>query len=393
MLFSEQKVVEAWITSFCGFCPVLISQFFNRYILAYWNSVIMNLEFIGYSSYYSLPLVVMTLTSSSWFVVVLAIDRFILIYLPHRAKSLMTIKRSYITVALIILFIVIFIVSFSTNWFVVDIDIDVCNGHWVIPNQTVYSDNTVYTPLFIQLPYVIYYAAFGILLQYLAPSIIIIVCNCFIISVLRNNRIANAATIGSRSKKRSSEIRLTKMIIAVNVLFLICNLPYNIFRILAGFVSESTIANLWIIANFFLMINVSSNIVIYSLFNAKLFGTISSFFGGFKCRNTCRSVKKVNQKVHVKVVVVSSLSSTCWTNNNYTFICISSLQYCIRPCIEFWVDCWASIVLKPIWLKPVYYERNYLYLFCPEFDPSSTWFFMCKLLYWCIIYCKVLQYI
>ena len=271
----------------------------------------MNLEFIGYSSYYSLPLVVMTLTSSSWFVVVLAIDRFILIYLPHKAKSLMTIKRSYITVALIILFIVIFIVSFSTDWFVVDIDIDVCNGHWVIPNQTVYSDGTVYTPLIHQLTYVMYSAAFGILLQYLAPSIIIIVCNCFIISVLRNNRIANAATIGSRSKKRSSEIRLTKMIIAVNVLFLICNLPYNIFRILAGFVSESTIANLWIIANFFLMINVSSNIVIYSLFNAKLFGTISSFLGGFKCRNTCRSVKKVNQKVHVKVVVVSSLSSTC----------------------------------------------------------------------------------
>ena len=216
----------------------------------------------------------------------------------------MTIKRSYITVALIVSFTAIFVLSFRTDWFVVNIDIDDCTGLWIFPKQIVNSDGTVYTPLVLQATYHIYYATFSILIQYLTPGIIIIVCNCFIFSVLRNNRIANGTAIASSSKKRASEIRLTKMIIAVNALFLICNLPYNLFRGLGGFISKSGIAGFWIVANFFVMVNVSSNIVIYSLFNVKLFATISSFFDGLKCRNACR----VKQKPRVKVVVVSSVS-------------------------------------------------------------------------------------
>ena len=136
------------------------------------------------------------------------------------------------------------------------------------------------------LTFQILFASLNIIVQYIVPGIMIIVFNWLIISTLRRQRkVRDAGTVSNNSKKRVSEIRLTKMIITVNVLFLVCNLPYNIFRIFVGFLSRSGITSFWITANIFLMINVSANIVVYSFFNVKLFNEISSRFGCFKRRN------------------------------------------------------------------------------------------------------------
>ena len=214
--------------------------FVDRVILPSWTGIVINLEIIGYLSFYATPFLKTSLTVSSWLVVVLAIDRFILIYLPHRAKSLMTIKRSYITVALIVFFTLVFALSTSLDQFMVSIGVDSCNGHWLIPRQIVNPDGTVYNPLYYQMTYAMVFGSLNIALQYVVPAIMIIVFNWLIISTLRRQRkVRDAGTVSNNSKKRVSEIRLTKMIITVNVLFLVCNLPYNIFRMLLGFLSRS----------------------------------------------------------------------------------------------------------------------------------------------------------
>ena len=217
----------------------------------------------------------------------------------------MSVKKAYISIGIILFSTIFFVGSFSFDWLFVKITINKCSGRWQVPESITKSDGTIYIPLYRRKTYQIIFLAFRLLIQYVAPGITITICNRHIISVLRNRRRVKTSTAATtNTKKRRSEVRLTKMIIAVSALFLVCNLPFCISQVSSGIVSRSIRTNLWIIANLFIMINVSANIVIYSLFNVKLFDTIAYFFKSSNRNSVCRSDRKHGAQQELKAIVV-----------------------------------------------------------------------------------------
>lgn len=254
-----------------------------RYILKYWPDLTMNFELTGTLSYYSAVFVNLFTTISSWLVVAMTVDRLILTHYPLKASSLSTTKRTNIAVALIIILSCLYNGVKAYGTFEVNVIPNDCNGFWGIPLQVEREDGSVYIPIRRREEYKLYSIISNVLVMYIIPTSILVVCNILISRALNpKNQVRKSkptAERGKTSAKRLGEIRLTKMIIVISVLFIVTNFPESCTRILWNFISPAIVAKIQFITNVLLMLNVVVNFIIYSLYNKKLFGTINSMFG------------------------------------------------------------------------------------------------------------------
>lgn len=162
------------------------------------------------------------------------------------------------------------------EFFEVPIVVFPCNGYWKIPTEIVKPDGSVYIPIRYRESYWIYAIVSTVLIMYAAPTLIMMACNVIIIFVFKHKKIhsnkGNSVTI----KKKQRERRLTKMIITVSFIFIVCNMPDIATRLMWKFLDPLIVSNVQPIAHLFLMVNVGANFAVYSLLNKHLFHTILS---------------------------------------------------------------------------------------------------------------------
>lgn len=250
---------------------------FCRYVLQHWPKLVMNFGLAGRLSHH-ITLIGNTFSSiSCWIVVALTIDRVILTKLPFKAKTLSTAKRTYISLTIIMVLCCAVNAVWMYEFFEVPIVVFPCNGYWKIPTEIVRESGDVYIPIRYRKEYWLYAIVSAVLFMYAIPAIIMTACNTLILLTFKNKKI-NATNETTRAmKKRHGEMRLTKMIIVVSVVFLICNMPDIATRLLWKFVNPLIVSKVQPVAHLFLMVNVSANFVVYSLLNRHLFDTILTF--------------------------------------------------------------------------------------------------------------------
>lgn len=217
-------------------------------------------------------------TLSSWLVVALTVDRLILSKLPTKAQTLSTPKRAYLAIAAIVLLSVAINAPYLYENYEVKVTVNQCSGYWTIPLEIIREDNSTYTPIRYRESYQLYANLSSAILFYVCPTAAMIVCNYFVIKLLRSEKFGNDARNRKQSQKRRAELRLTKMVIVVSVCFIICTLPDVVTQLLWRFLPASVVGKVQQISHLFLMVNVGANFVVYSLLNKRLITTISALF-------------------------------------------------------------------------------------------------------------------
>ena len=243
-------------------------------------------------------------TISTWLVVALTIDRFILTKIPTKARTWSTPKRAHIVTGLIVFLSIAVNVPYIYEINEVPVHIDECTGYWEIPMVVVREDNSTYIPNRYQPGYKTSFTIISVLLLYLIPATIMIVCNTMITQSLNSNQRQARGT--KVSQRRLAERRLSKMIIVVSVCFIVCNLPNTITFILWGVLPIHVVASIQPVAHLFLMINVAANIVIYSMFNKHLFTAVNNM-----CAKCCFQCECVHDKInHQHAISLKSINTT-----------------------------------------------------------------------------------
>ena len=252
-----------------------------RYVLHYFPHLKINFQLVGRLTH-SITLTGYTFaTISCWIVVALTIDRLVLIKLPYKAAKLSTAKRTYLALAAIILFCCVFNSVWAVELYEVHVAIMPCTGLWNIPKEVVKSDGTVYTPLRYRDDYTTYAAISTVLLLYALPVIIIVVCNTLISRSFSNQTFTMVKNPAKLRKRRRREQRLCKMILVVSIMFVICNIPDIVTRLLWKFISPVIVSKIQPVAHLILMVNAAANFIVYSLMNRHLFRTIFRMLSRF----------------------------------------------------------------------------------------------------------------
>ena len=225
-------------------------------------------------------------TISTWLVVALTIDRFILTKIPTKARTWSTPKRAYIVTGLIVVLSVAVNGPYIYEINEVPVHIDECTGYWEIPMSVSTVDNSTQVSSRYLPGFKLAITITSVLVLYVVPTIVMVLCNILITRSLRSSRFS-----GQVSQRRLAESRLTKMIVVVSVCFIICNLPNTVTFILWGVLPIHIVASIQPVAHLFLMINVAANIVIYAMFNRHLFTTVNNLCS--KCCSTCGCMKPI----------------------------------------------------------------------------------------------------
>ena len=251
-----------------------------------------NFSMVGKLAHASAPYRNVFITASSWLVVALTIDRFILIKMPTKSSVLSTCKRAYIVIVVISILSVAANIPYIYDLNEVEVVINSCTGHWRFPSIT-REDNSTYTPLRYQQPYQLAMVVFSLIINYILPVIVISILNTVTIKSLREKR-----KVGSESsrvtQRRQADLKLTKMIIVVSVIFMICALPDVVLKVIRQFLPAQKLFKALPIIQILQMMNVTANFFVYCLFNKHLFGALKTLCGKyFKCAKEMRDINRV----------------------------------------------------------------------------------------------------
>lgn len=255
-------------------CYCYANVFGCRYALQYWTSITVNFALVARLARLTTILGNMFSSISCWLVVALTVDRLILTRFPFKASRWSTPKRTHWSIFLIILLCSAFNGVLAYEFYETPVSINECYGYWSIPNEVIRDDNSTYTPLRYKSSYRPYILTSNILILYALPTITMLTANVLIMISFRKNKFSTVSENPRMSRKKAAEIRLTKMISVVSIIFIICNIPDIVTRILWKFKSPIFMSNIQPIAHLSLMCNVGANFIVYALFNRHLFDTM-----------------------------------------------------------------------------------------------------------------------
>ena len=262
-----RKSLRGQVASFyISLLAVLDTITLSLIIVPRWILVSFEVEVIAYSQtackIWSFSMVWMS-DSVSWIVSLIAIDRFVNIIFPHKAKTLITLKRSiWMSIVVILFLFVINLQLLFAKQLVIKHDIK--NKTYLHCGFSSTSAYFIFT--WIDL------ACFCVI-----PFTIISFCNAAIIFRLY------------LKKSRSVEQKMTSItltLILVSLCLLICTLPFEIYQLSVKEWPDKTTALhetdfLYLFSNFLLYINNSINFFVYCL--------VGTSFRGELCKLLCRN--------------------------------------------------------------------------------------------------------
>ena len=208
----------------------------------------------------------MSAVVSSWLTVSVAIERYILVCHPTRAKVMCTITRSRVISFLVCFLMVTLTFPSALRYRTITVQ---------RPNIT-YLDVEV-TELWRNTVFVAWYTWIQNLLRSIIPLFLLIVMNTFIINSLRKTR---------ANKRMASRNRITVMLIIVIIFFIVCITPDAIMSSRFGYHEAKSylVKGIREITDMLLTFNAAMNFYLYVIFN-RIF---RNQFSGLCC-SRCRS--------------------------------------------------------------------------------------------------------
>ncbi|CAH1778608.1 unnamed protein product [Owenia fusiformis] len=230
-----------------------------------------NLHPIGY------PLTLISQTCTIYITVAFTVERFIAVCHPLQAANMCTIPRAKRVVVTVIFCAVVFNIPRMLEFGVTQTLDKATNA--TVP-RIVYKDlhwNKIYKVTYMVIAY--------ILVIFLIPFLLLTILNTLLIKAVNRSR-ATRATMNTRTLRENN---LTVMLIAVIMVFLICQFPALIDNIITAFLPNEIQNSRWYIIFYsictnMVILNSAVNFILYCVFGKK-FRRI--FLVMFKCWRFC----------------------------------------------------------------------------------------------------------
>lgn len=241
------------------------------------------------------PCVFMAMTASMWMTVLLAVNRYVAICFPLKARQWCTMGKSYVQVAGVFVVAVAYNVPRFFQWRLVTVD------STLQPNRTIVDlamtdigqqstfhmvyDNIVYNAFFV-----------------LLPLLFLVVSNAKLIVEVRASSGMRRTMVTSKSKHDPSGARINVLMVVIILIVIICQLPNRIY-IFARFALGDGAFNCYagwyyfsIFATTMLYLNSSINFVVYVWYSAAIRKRIAA---SLPCRRKVRNVdRQVSSSLH-----------------------------------------------------------------------------------------------
>ncbi|KRX40741.1 FMRFamide receptor [Trichinella sp. T9] len=250
------------VTSFLMFCLPRIGEYFDNFDainFGYWIT----------PAAYAIGM--MAQTTSVWLTVAMSLHRFVGVCLPFKASLLCSRRNTLAILVGVPLFGIVF--NFSRFWEVVltsrCYSTDV-NATIVQVSSSQLRGDPIYKTILLGWCYT--------LAMFILPFLLLIFLNSNVLRAIRRTRrlhdqIRLDVLQGAKSRELAKEIRTSIMLVAVVVVFLLCNalaLILNIFEVTEVYVYfRSTFTRLVYVSNVLVLVNSCINIFIYSSFSER----------------------------------------------------------------------------------------------------------------------------
>ena len=199
------------------------------------------------------PIGYMTKTFAIWITVLLAINRYVVIKKPLKVHIICTLRRAYIQIGLVL---IVSVVCNLPRFFEYDIvTVTTREGNLIKANVTDIGKGSMFSIVYTN----VVYNCFVILL----PIVLMIVLNTSLIIELRK---MNKARAKITSTARQSENNITLVMCVIIIIFITCHMPDRILQGVRSFKPiqpQITLCYLVAICNFLIVINSSTNFVVY----------------------------------------------------------------------------------------------------------------------------------
>ncbi len=223
-----RKVVSSFFFRCLAISDIVSLLPLTEYFLFLWSvdSISINVWACNIISY----LMRLSKTTSAWLLVFISIERCVGIYLPHKAKVLITNKRARVAFALLFI-ILMFVYSPVLVLFKTKIKYDIFRNRYY-PDC---SKTTKYVPQYKEI-----FPWLETILYSFAPFILLGCLNIAICIRLLKVRQDRQATLASDSKSDSNMAGLTAMLLLTSFSFIVLTLPDTIYYLLKTYIGFSS---------------------------------------------------------------------------------------------------------------------------------------------------------
>ncbi|XP_054710973.1 FMRFamide receptor-like [Uloborus diversus] len=207
--------------------------------------------------------------SSVWLTVTFTIERYIAVCHPMKGKVLCTESRAKKMIIFVSLFCFLIASPTAFEWNIVEVVNPLTNSTQVRADYSDLGNNPVYVS--------IYYWMISVLFI-IIPIVLLAVFNAFLIKSVHSSK-SRRKTMTRRKETRDQamqESKITVMLIAVVILFLVCQLPTAVILLYKSFHHVKPRSNedlllrgLGNIFNFLMAVNAAGNFVLYCLLSQK----------------------------------------------------------------------------------------------------------------------------